>query len=31
MIRAAEREELHIGGCMPDVRRWHCTGCEAKF
>ena len=31
MFGAAERGELHIGGCTPDLRRWHCTGCEAKF
>ena len=31
MIRAAERGEVHIGGCMPGHTAWHCTACHQEF
>jgi hypothetical protein len=31
LIKAAERGDVHIGGCMPGGPSWHCTACEHQF
>jgi hypothetical protein len=31
MVKAAERGEIHIGGCMPGPTSWHCTSCRHEF
>ena len=31
MIKAAERGEVHIGGCLPGGASWHCTACHHQF
>jgi hypothetical protein len=31
MVKAADRGEIHIGGCMPGPALWHCTACRHEF
>ena len=31
MVKAAERGEIHIGGCIIGPASWHCTACRLEF
>lgn len=31
LFRAEERQEIYLGGCMPNDAKYHCYNCDTDF